>query len=121
MGCGKVRLSLSPREELVSLGVYDSSKVVEPFKDRPELLALFLDKIELGRDDGCWVWLGATQKGYGAYADSKTNTVYRSHQLTYRLFVGAPPSGTELDHLCRIPACVNPQHLEPVTHKEMAI
>ena len=27
------------------------------------------------------------------------------------------PRGLELDHLCRVRSCVNPEHLEPVTHK----
>lgn len=27
-------------------------------------------------------------------------------------------SGLELDHLCVVPACRNPAHLEPVTHSE---
>ncbi|MGL5917799.1 MAG: HNH endonuclease [Cetobacterium sp.] len=32
--------------------------------------------------------------------------------------VGAVPTGLQLDHLCRVRACVNPTHLEPVTHWE---
>jgi hypothetical protein len=32
--------------------------------------------------------------------------------------MGAVPEGLELDHLCRVRGCVNPKHLEPVTHRE---
>lgn len=31
---------------------------------------------------------------------------------------GAIPTNMDLDHLCRNPICVNPDHLEPVTHLE---
>lgn len=32
--------------------------------------------------------------------------------------VGAITHGLELDHLCRVRRCINPAHLEPVTHAE---
>ena len=41
-----------------------------------------------------------------------------AHVFAYKLLVGVVPGGLELDHLCRVPACVNPAHLEPVTHAE---
>jgi len=40
-----------------------------------------------------------------------------SHEFSYRLFVGPVPDGLELDHLCHNPKCINPDHLEPVTHQ----
>lgn len=61
----------------------------------------------------CWIWQGAKNKlGYGyLYADG-CNYAHRYHYLKKR---GPIPEGFELDHLCRVPACVNPDHLEPVT------
>lgn len=67
--------------------------------------------------DGCWLWAGHTEKnGYGRFrAQGKMKW---AHRAARELFVGPIPKGKELDHLCRVPACVNPKHLEPVTHKE---
>jgi hypothetical protein len=39
-----------------------------------------------------------------------------AHRVVYEAIVGPIPDGLELDHLCRVPACVNPAHLEAVTH-----
>lgn len=61
---------------------------------------------------GCWLWKKPTPNGYG-----RVGLVW-AHRLAYELLVGPIPTGLELDHLCRAPACVNPAHLEPVTHFE---
>ncbi|MEE8234211.1 MAG: HNH endonuclease signature motif containing protein [Gammaproteobacteria bacterium] len=41
-----------------------------------------------------------------------------AHRVSYEMENGLVPKGLELDHLCRVRNCVNPQHVEPVTHKE---
>lgn len=65
----------------------------------------------------CWLWTGPlNQDGYGRFWDGKR--VRRTHKWAYEYLVGAVPLGFELDHLCRVTACVNPDHLEPVTHAE---
>jgi hypothetical protein len=40
------------------------------------------------------------------------------HRVVYRLLVGTIPEGLTLDHLCFVPCCCNPDHLEPVTRAE---
>lgn len=40
------------------------------------------------------------------------------HRIAYELLVGPIPDGLQLDHLCRVRNCVNPDHLEPVTGQE---
>ncbi|WP_282847199.1 HNH endonuclease signature motif containing protein [Microbacterium oxydans] len=65
----------------------------------------------------CWEWTGAKQgRGYGVV--TVRNVVVLAHRASYLIVHGTIPDGLELDHLCRNRACVNPEHLEPVTHEE---
>jgi hypothetical protein len=68
---------------------------------------------------GCWNWGAArTAAGYGSAWDSKRKAVDYAHRIAYRALVAEVPAGLELDHLCRVRSCVNPAHLEAVTHSE---
>ena len=65
----------------------------------------------------CWVWTGScNHKGYGRVGFGGRQ--WAVHRLIWEQLVGPIPEGLELDHLCRNPPCVNPDHLEPVTHRE---
>ena len=65
----------------------------------------------------CWLWTrGKTAGGYGSLVlDGRRQY---AHRVAYRLFKGEVPAGYELDHLCRNTSCLNPAHLEAVTHTE---
>ena len=82
----------------------------------------FAAKVAL-TDSGCLVWLaGLAGVGYGHFhttqtPERKAEDVY-AHRWSYEHHIGPIPKGLSLDHLCRNRACVNPDHLEPVTHKE---
>ena len=74
-------------------------------------------------DAGCWEWtktlnpLGYGRMAVGSRADG-TRRLTTPHRASYEAFVGPIPDGADLDHLCRNKRCVNPAHLEPVTHSE---
>lgn len=44
-----------------------------------------------------------------------------AHRPIYKELIGPIPDDLELDHLCRQRACVNPWHMEPVTHRVNAL
>lgn len=67
-------------------------------------------------ENGCWEWQGTSCKGYGYFCINGKN--WRAHRYSYEYYVGKIPEGLSIDHLCRNRACVNPEHLEPVTSKE---
>ena len=71
-------------------------------------------------NSGCWLWLGGIQGGgYGIVRrGSKRDGSLVAHRAIYEHFVGPVPDGLELDHKCKVRCCVNPAHLEPVTHLE---
>lgn len=74
----------------------------------------FFAKVDVG---DCWLWTASGNgRGYGKF--HVDGTLRYAHRWVYEQLVGPVPAGLELDHLCRVPACVNPDHLEPVTHAE---
>ena len=65
----------------------------------------------------CWEWIGNRHKdGYGVF--DTNNQRIRPHRWAYEYFIKQIPSNLEPDHLCRSRSCVNPLHIELVTHKE---
>lgn len=80
-------------------------------KRQPEPLRYEVDA------NGCHLFLGhINNKGYGRVTRNQRQ-VY-AHRLSYEASKGPIPKGYDLDHLCRNPRCINPDHLEPVTHGE---
>lgn len=79
------------------------------------LMERFWSKCVPEPNSGCWLFVGrADPKGYGEF--DLDNTSKRAHRVTYEALVGRVANGLELDHRCRLRCCVNPAHLEAVTH-----
>ena len=65
----------------------------------------------------CWIWQGRHRRdGYGR-ADI-AGRKFQAHRVSYEAHRSDIPAGLELDHLCCVSNCVNPEHLEPVTGAE---
>lgn len=76
-------------------------------------------KIDFNGANGCWIWLGCkTPTGYGQYTIVHGTSPVYVHRLVYEMLKDNIKDGLEIDHLCRNRACVNPDHLQPVPHRE---
>jgi hypothetical protein len=70
-------------------------------------------------NSGCWIWTAALNRsGYGQFRLTGQRGTSSAHRVVYEAERGPIPNGMTLDHLCRNRCCVNPDHLEPVTHRE---
>ena len=73
----------------------------------------------INKTETCWLWIGRTKDRNSTYgAMSVKGREYPAHRLSYLVLKGDIPKGFVIDHLCRVPACVNPDHLEVVTIRE---
>lgn len=71
-----------------------------------------------GYETKCWVWQRSkNDRGYGK-CQSNEGKLISAHKLFWELENGKLAGDLELDHLCRNRGCVNPAHLEPVSHAE---
>jgi hypothetical protein len=76
----------------------------------------FLKYIEVN-NDGCWDWTGGTNEKYGIFRfDNKK--LGEAHRFSYEFFKDIIPEGLEIHHLCNNHKCVNPEHLEIISHLE---
>ena len=77
----------------------------------------FWETVEKGRgENDCWIWKGRTLRSYGQfYCGGKER---RAHRVSWMLAHGEIPKGFEIHHTCQTRGCVNPKHLELLTHKE---
>jgi hypothetical protein len=82
------------------------------------LLANIREELVVAPLDVCWVWTKScnVKNGYGQVSVGRV--MRGAHKVSYETFVGPVPRGLELDHLCRVRACIRPSHLEPVTRAE---
>jgi hypothetical protein len=61
---------------------------------------------------GCWIWQKSTLAGYGIVGGG------RAHRKYWERANGPIPAGWDVHHLCKVPACVNPEHLEAIDPRE---
>lgn len=78
----------------------------------------FFEKVE--KTDTCWLWKASIRGGgYGQFFWNRK--IGEAHRFSYELVKGEIAEGLDIDHLCRVRNCVNPNHLEAVTRRENLI
>lgn len=121
-GCGaKTRLTISTsrfvgRLEVRALGHFPKRFIAHHHK--PKCRQQYLEE-DRGYSTPCWIWqrtcMGSGDR-YGVASDGKGGQ-RAAHIVFFEAKFGPVPRGCELDHLCRVRRCCNPDHLEPVTHQ----
>ena len=98
-------------------GEYLAAAPSKPRHGDPRLPARFWAKAYEDAS-GCWLWTaGKLRGGYGAFG-APGGGMRQAHRYSYEQLVGPIPAGLTIDHLCRVRACVNPAHMEPVTRRD---
>ncbi len=84
------------------------------------IAAALWDRVFPEPTTGCWIWTGATNRaGYGNINRTRSDGItWAAHRYFYTKLVGEIPDGMTIDHLCRHPWCVNPDHMEVVSRSE---
>lgn len=86
--------------------------------DDSHVIARFISKVSVNESTGCWEWTGGRgRNGYAVFYPTSRAT--QAHRWAYLAFVAEIPADrSQLDHLCRVRHCVNPEHLQPVDNRE---
>ena len=71
-------------------------------------------------ETGCWKWRGSKDP-LGSGMLGFRRHILRAHRAAWEQWRGPIPAGYVIDHLCRNPSCINPDHLEPVLPRENCI
>jgi hypothetical protein len=64
----------------------------------------------------CWIWQGQTDGRKGYPRISVNGVTVAAHRVSFVHYHGYIPPSIQVDHLCNVVACINPEHLEAVTN-----
>jgi hypothetical protein len=81
-----------------------------------------LSRIEVDPITGCHEWTGTRTLGYGiieapGYRARGERRILMAHRVMWEMAYGLTDA-EHVHHKCENKRCVNPEHLQPMTHKE---
>lgn len=114
-GCGEPTGWATRRRVDRGIEVGDALRFKVGHKLRVPMSDRFAGGYEVNEATGCWIWTRSIgRNGYGIIRDRRKQLL--AHRVSYCIAIGPIAAEHELDHLCRVRRCVNPAHLEPVSH-----
>lgn len=82
--------------------------------DNIELIYYVRFWAKVNKTNTCWLWTaGLNSMGYGQFWHMGEHVM--AHRFSYHIHKGKIPQGQVIDHLCKVPRCVNPDHMQAVT------
>lgn len=94
----------------------------EAINRRDEIRDKVMARVLINSETSCWTWTGPTSGDKGRGKDyprmSLSGQTVAVHIVMFTNEHGYVPGRKQVDHTCRNRRCVNPAHLELVTHKE---
>lgn len=95
---------------------------VDVLAEIPNLVAFvdrFFTKVSPEPNTGCHIWTAALNTcGYAVVAINNNGRVAYAHRVALEIAGRQIPAGMTVDHTCGVRCCVNPAHLDIVTHAE---
>jgi hypothetical protein len=87
-------------------------------EERAATFVRFMRMVKAGEDTGsCWIFTGNCPGGRHGHFHVNGKSV-KAHRWIYQIVCGEIPDGLLIRHLCDVPNCVNPVHLEPGSSKD---
>lgn len=118
-GSGRRKRTLCGRCEPGALTPRSDARVAVELPESGDLIEAVKALCEVN-ESGCWVWQGLRDRdGYGR-APSVAGRTRMVHRLVLEAKHGASLGSQHAHHICSNTSCVNPEHLQPVTHRENA-
>lgn len=104
----------------------ECARAIRPAGDGPDMKAAYdkrdwdallriIEDASTPDTHGCWLWQGRLDK-YGYAVARRRNGTVGVHRVALEAKCRAPLGSQAAHHVCAVKACVNPDHLEPVTH-----
>ena len=104
-------------EYMRNLALESRSPLRKAYEDgTPDQVLDILKELSTITEDGCWEWRRLDRSGYPRVSIGKKD--FLGHRLSLEMKYNAPLGSQAAHHICANTKCINPEHLQPVTHRE---